>query len=384
MLKKNSANKINSMTGGISFETRTFEKDMDDYKFTPRFIVKAKALNNKSMTLAEIINEILMFTKFDEVERMQEVIREIKSRLEMQINSSGHIMASRRLESYFSPQGAYNELLGGISYFHFISGLEQTFDKNFSEIVERLKQTAYYIFNKNNAIFSFTAEKKSLNGANEIIGTIFDGMENLKKQADPISFNVQNLNEGLLTPSQIQYVAQGYNMNRKGYKYSGKLEVVSTVVRLDYLWNKVRVQGGAYGSMLNISRNGNVIFVSYRDPNLSETLDAYKGIPEYLQNFTADDRELTKYIIGTISKLDRHMTPEQKGEMGAARYLRKITNEMLQNERDEVLSTTVEDIKEHKALMNDILSENRICVLGGEAKIKSEKDKFDQLVEVFG
>jgi len=377
------ANWINSKTGGIMIETRSFEKDMDDYKFTPRLIIKGKAISDKTETLSEIINEIILFTKFDEKSRMLEVIREIKSRLDMQINSNGHIMASRRLESYFSPQGAYNELLGGISYYHFISALEKNFENNFDEIADRIKQTAYLIFNKNHAIMSITAEKKDVDASRNVFDIIFKNIENTHNRIEDITFNVQNLNEGLLTPSQIQYVAQGYNINRKGYKYSGKLEVLGTVVRLDYLWNKVRVQGGAYGSMMKISRNGNLVFVSYRDPNLSETLEAYKGIPSYLKGFEADDRELTKYIIGTISNLDRHLTPEQKGETAATRYISGISDSDIQKERDEVLSITVSDIKGHEKMMEDILSENRICVLGGEAKIRSEKDKFDQLIEVF-
>ena len=159
--------------------------------------------------------------------------------------------------------------------------------------------------------------------------------------------------------------------------------VLKTIASLDYLWNRVRVQGGAYGGFANIARSGNIVFVSYRDPNVKETLKAYDGICDYIQNFEASEREMTKYIIGTISDLDSPLTPSMKGERATAYYIRGITQEQRQKEREEVLSTNADDIKSFKALLSDIIKENYFCVIGNETKIKDNKDIFTSLVNVF-
>ena len=158
--------------------------------------------------------------------------------------------------------------------------------------------------------------------------------------------------------------------------------VLKTIASLDYLWNRVRVQGGAYGGFANLARSGNIVFVSYRDPNVQETLKAYDGICDYIGNFKASDREMTKYIIGTISELDSPLTPSMKGGV-LGYHIRGITEEQRQKEREEVLNTTSEDIKSFKALLNDIIKENYFCVLGNETKIKDNKEIFTNLVNVF-
>ena len=159
--------------------------------------------------------------------------------------------------------------------------------------------------------------------------------------------------------------------------------VLKTIASLDYLWNRVRVQGGAYGGFANLARSGNIVFVSYRDPNVKETLAAYDGICDYIGSFEASEREMTKYIIGTISELDSPLSPSMKGERATAYYIRGITESQRQVERDQVLSTKAEDIKSFKSLLDDIIKENCFCVLGNEIKLKESKDIFKSLVNVF-
>ena len=165
-------------------------------------------------------------------------------------------------------------------------------------------------------------------------------------------------------------------------KYSGTLQVLKSIARYDYLWNNIRVKGGAYGAMAGFERNGNLFFVSYRDPNLRETMKIYDEFEKYLNDFDVDNREMTKYIIGTMSGIDAPLTPSMKGERAVEYYVRNISFEDLQKERDEILKTNKEDIKALAKLVGESMRQNRYCTLGNEGKIKQNKELFDTLVNV--
>ncbi len=181
----------------------------------------------------------------------------------------------------------------------------------------------------------------------------------------------------------MQYVAQGYNFIKLGYPYSGKLQVLSTISRYSYLWNRVRVQGGAYGAFTGFEKNGNMFLVSYRDPNIRETFKVYDEMYEYLKNFHTDEREMSRYIIGTISRLDKPLTPFMKGERAIENYMRKITAEDLQREREEILDTSQRDMRELSEMMFELIKRQSYCVLGSEVKIKENRELFGSLIDVF-
>ena len=186
-----------------------------------------------------------------------------------------------------------------------------------------------------------------------------------------------------MTSSDVQYVAKAYNIKELGYKYTGSLQVLKTIIGFDYLWNKVRVQGGAYGAFASFQWGGNTVFTSYRDPNLLETLDAYDKAGNFVQNFNADIREMTKYIIGTVSELDSPLTPAMKGTVADEYYIRHIKQEDIQREREEILNTKVVDIKGLAPMISDAMKQNYFCVLGSEEKIKANKDTFGSIINIF-
>ena len=161
------------------------------------------------------------------------------------------------------------------------------------------------------------------------------------------------------------------------------MAVFSGIAGLDYLWNRIRVQGGAYGAFSAFSRSGNVFMGTYRDPNLSESLNAFDEMADYYRNFEADEKEMGKYIIGTISQLDSPLTPSMKGSIAATRYIGHISQDDIQQNRDEVLNTRAEHIKEIAEMVDKLMKENRYCVLGNENRIKAESNLFDELVKVF-
>jgi len=333
--------------------------------------------------LSNLIGEILGHTRFDDKKRLKEIIQEAKSRIEMSIYESGHLIAASRLLSYFSSIGRYTELLSGLSFYKFIAGVERDFDKKADELINRLYETARDLFREGQLRVSITAEKEDYEAFKKNFPVIIEHLGRGKSEEVSFSFSLGRKNEGLLTPAKVQYVAKGYNFKKLGYTYDGSLQVLRTITSMDYLWNRVRVQGGAYGSFARFARNGNMYFCSYRDPNLKETLSIYNHADEYLYSFEPDNREMTKYIIGTISKMDSPLTPSMKGEVATEHYFSNITQEDIQKTRDRVLHTWKSDIKRFAEMIRDVMAQDFYCVIGSDVKIKESKEIFQNLVSVF-
>lgn len=374
---------INIHTGGIGFDTQVFSHKDSDEIFYPRLVVKAKAMTIKVEKLFKLLSEIIGLTRFDETRRLLEIVQETKSRMEIAISEAGHMVSINRLFSYFSPLGKFLETLSGISYYKFITDLERNFEARKGEISQSLAEVARLVFNRKNLTISVTGTDEDYPVFQRYLSSFIPclGDVGLEKQRYEYDFAIRN--EGLLTPGKVQFVAKGYNFRRLGYSYSGTLEVLRTIASLDFLWSRIRVQGGAYGSFARFSRNGNMFFCSYRDPNLKETLEAYDDASHYISSFDPGERELKKYIIGTIGGLDSPLTPSMKGEVAAARYISGISHEEVQKRREEVLGTKKEDIRRCADMVRDAMKENYICVIGSEAKLRENKELFSILVPVF-
>lgn len=374
---------INIHTGGIDFANQAFALSGKDGAFVPKFVVKAKALVTKMPNLMQLLQELITETVFDDTKRLKEIIQEGRSRLEMGIYQQGHVMAISRLSSYFSPAGKYSELLTGIRFYKFLAGLERDFDNKKEDIVKGLQKVAKSIFQKSRLLTSITLSEDDLPVFVEHYTSFLKALSDIQTSDIPFTFEPSPENEALMTPGKVQYVAKGYSFIKMGYTYTGSLQVMRTIAGLDYLWNRIRVQGGAYGAFAQFTRSGVMVFASYRDPNLKETLSVYDQLAQYLETFDADTREITKYIIGTISRMDTPLTPPMQGERATANYLSGLTQADIQKERDEVLHATPEAIRALAPMVRDVLKNPYYCVLGSESKIIENKDLFKTLVTVF-
>ncbi len=377
------SNEINLNTGGINFSTRVYSEKDTDKNYHQKFVVNSKSLVDKAPQLFDLIGEIIGNTRFDNKDRLKEIIQEIKSRVENKIFNQGHSIAINRVLSYFSPVGQLSELTGGLSFYKFIAELEKNYDSQMDNIIDNLQKISAYIFNKNNLLISITSSEDDFTKIQQLIPGLYEIIG--EKQDEPVKYNFDfgPHNEGLMIPGNVQYVAKAHNFRKEGHDYTGGIAVLRTIINLDYLWNKIRVQGGAYGVFSSFAPSGNVFFCSYRDPNLKETLSVYDKATDYVANFNATDREMTKYIIGTISKLDSPMTPSMKGEQATSNYIKKITQEDIQRERDEVLNTRQHDIQQLADIIRAVMKENHFCVVGNEGKIRENKDIFNEISEVF-
>ena len=377
------SNLININTGGIYSKIETYSFKHSHKEYVPKFIIRGSALSSNISSLFDLLKELITETKLDEVNRIKELISETKSRLEMNIFDQGHVMAARRVSSYFSAVGKYMEITHGIEYYTFVSDLASKFNEDKEVVLENLLRVFKLIFNKNNLLISVTADKNDFETIRQDLVSLIEELPNDKLEEHTYSFELAPKNEGLLTPGNVQYVAKGYNFKDLGYEYSGNMQVLKTIVSLDYLWNKVRVAGGAYGALANFSKNGNLVFSSYRDPNLKETLNVYDNMFKYIKDLNIDEREMRKYIIGTISNMDTPLSPFMKGDRATTHYISGITLEERQSERNQVLSTTVDDIRKYSDLLNEAMKENYLCVLGNEDKIKENEKQFNSCIKVF-
>ena len=348
-----------------------------------KLIFKSNVLYSKVSYLSDLIKEIMLNTHFDQENRILEIIREMKSRMEMSISSSGHQVAFNRLSSYFTQKGYYEEQLKGLSFYEFICNIEKNFSKVKDDVIKNLQKTYEILNNKTRMSVGLTCEQEEYDAIKDSMLTIAENMKDLPYEKSNPVFKLEAKNEGLLAPFDVQYVAKGYNFKELGYEYSGSMSVLKNILSLDYLWNKVRVQNGAYGCFTDFSRSGTLFFVSYRDPNVGKTFETYDGAADYTQNLMVSKRDMVKYIIGTISKLDFPLTPLMEGERSQSMFMSGLTKENLQKERDEILNTTQEMIRDLAPVIEGCMAKNYICALGNHDKLEENKDVFDNLVEVF-
>ncbi len=369
------ANEINARTGGISFGLQSIATGNNTYKKC--FGIKSKYLDPECEFVIRMIKEIIFTSFIDDEKRLYEIILNQKSSLQAAIPAVGHISAAGRALSNVSMIDGWQEQISGISYYRFIEGLSLDFENKKADIIEKLKTLSEMIFRKENLIISVTAGEEGKDLLMKNIDKLTDGLSDKSLDTDGYTWDAKDLKEGIQTSGQVQFVASVGNFKKKGYDYIGTLRVLRTMLNYDFLWMNLRVNGGAYGCMSSFKRNGDCYLVSYRDPHLKNTLDVYKRLPEYAGDFEADERTMTKYIIGTVSELDTPMNAKSKGETSFASYFAGLTEADYQKERDEVLSTTPQRIRELKAMLEDTFDEKHMCVLGSEAAIKKHNDIFD-------
>lgn len=373
------ANTTNIYTGGISTGTASHPDIKDRNNFVFKFEVKLKVLEKNLDKALELMEQMLLTSDFTDTKRLGELVAQIKARLQANLSSSGHLVAAMRSMSSFSRYALYQDELKGIAFYRSICRIEKELSESPKSVSDKLAAIAKKLFARNRMLISFTGNNEAYGNAKPSLEKViagFDKMSTIGNQAE-VHFNTAK--EAFIDASQIQYVAKTGDFICEGYEYTGALRLLRIILSYDYLWINVRVKGGAYGCMNTFLRSGESYFVSYRDPNLSDTLDVYDRIPEYIKSFSPDERDMTKYIIGTFSALDTPMNPEAKGSRSLSAYLEGITYEQIQKERNEILNAQPEDIRRLADLVEAVLKKDSICVLGNENMIKESAGLFENV-----
>lgn len=369
----------NAYTGGMSFALNGYGKVNDTFSYLPALTIRAKALTSKTDKLMDLLGEVINHTLFTDTKRLKELILQEKSEWDMSAFSRGHTLVMTRLTSYFSKGGEFAEQ-SGLSYYYFLADLVKHFDENKDALEEKLAAISKKIFTRSGLFFETIGEEEEKKTVLANLPLVLDDMEEGEK-AEPhvYSFPPESRNEAFLTSGKVQYVAKGGNFKSHGFAYTGALRVMETILRYEYLWKKIRVLGGAYGAFTQFLRDGTAILCSYRDPNLSETIKAYEELPAYLESLTLSDREMTKYVIGTMAADEIQLTPSMKGERAMVHYLSGNTRESRMKIRDEIINCQVEDIRKLAPLVDSVMKDPYICVMGSEDRIQKDKDLFDTI-----
>lgn len=373
------ANATNIYTGGISTGTASHPDIKDRNNFVFKFEVKLKVLEKNLDKALELMEQMLLSSDFTDTKRLGELVAQIKARLQANLSSSGHLVAAMRSMSSFSRYALYQDELKGIAFYRSICRMEKELSESPKSVSDKLAAIAKKLFARNRMLISFTGNNEAYGNAKPSLEKViaeFNKMSAVGNQAE-VHFNTAK--EAFIDASQIQYVAKTGDFICEGYEYTGALRLLRIILSYDYLWINVRVKGGAYGCMNTFLRSGESYFVSYRDPNLSDTLDVYDRIPEYIKSFSPDERDMTKYIIGTFSALDTPMNQEAKGSRSLSAYLEGITYEQIQKERNEILNAQPEDIRRLADLVEAVLKKDSICVIGNENMIKESAGLFENV-----
>lgn len=373
------ANATNIYTGGISTGTASHPDIKDRNNFVFKFEVKLKVLEKNLDKALGLMEQMLLSSDFTDTKRLGEIVAQIKARLQANLSSSGHLVAAMRSMSSFSRYALYQDELKGIAFYRSICRIEKELSESPESVSDKLAAIAKKLFARNRMLISFTGNSEAYGNAKLSLEKVIAGFNKMSAIGNQTEVHFNTAKEAFIDASQIQYVAKTGDFICEGYEYTGALRLLRIILSYDYLWINVRVKGGAYGCMNTFLRSGESYFVSYRDPNLSETLDVYDRIPEYIKSFSPDERDMTKYIIGTFSALDTPMNPEAKGSRSMSAYLEGITYEQIQKERNEILNAQPEDIRRLAELVEAVLKKDSICVIGNENMIKESAGLFENV-----
>lgn len=374
-------NEINMHTGGIGTALELYNDvtNVREKAFKATFEIKGKALYPKLSRTFEMMGEILSASKLSDTKRIREILDMLKSRLLMKFQSSGHTTAALRALAYASPSAQLKDMTNGIAFYEKVNEILEHYEECREKLSEKLSELSKRIFRPDNLMVSYTAARTGLAGMEELLCGLKSKLYTETPEETACIIHCEKKNEGFKTASKVQYVARTGNFIDNGASYTGALQILKVILSYDYLWQNIRVKGGAYGCMSNFTRVGDGYFVSYRDPNLKRTNEVYEGVVDYLKGFTVSDRDMTKYIIGTMSNIDQPLTPAAKGERSMNLYMNKVSADMIREERNQILDATQEDIRSLSRVAEAILKAGQICVIGSEEKIEEDRELFDTI-----
>lgn len=376
-------NQINLTTGDMTAVTNQYVDSTNPEKCTVTFDIKTKVLAPNMEAAFGLMEEMLLRSKYVDEQRILEILSEAKSRVQAGMISGGHYVASSRALSYGFVSDMYGEILSGIPFFRLLCRLTEHFEEEKKDLIDKLECLTKMIFRKENLVVD-------LIGNDEMVPVFEQSVKKLKNMLFTDTVPVEHFipvpevkNEGFMCSSAIQYVCRAGNYRKNGLEYHGSLRALKVIMGYDYLWNQVRVKGGAYGCLCSFGLSGSAYFVSYRDPNLAETVDVFKKASEAIRTFEADERTMTQYVIGAFSEMDTPMTPATEGRRSMVAYFTKVSMEQIQKWRDELLETTVEDIRATADYIDSFMSDEFICVVGNTEKIRKEEKLFQITENLF-
>ncbi|WP_207264056.1 insulinase family protein [Desulfovibrio sp. Huiquan2017] len=330
-----------------------------------RLFLRTKATGDKIAPTLEIVTEILTSAKLDNKERISRIVAEARARAEQRLVPSGHMIVATRLRARTHAAHAMDEAMTGLTNLFFLRDLERRIEDDFRKVAKDLERFRKLLLNRGTLILNATMDAGLFARAESELGAVVEALPGGDPVAAPRVIPALPDREGLAIPAQVNYVGKGCGLTEHGIVLTGAAQVVNKLVRTGYLWEKVRVQGGAYGAFCIMDRlAGALAFVSYRDPNVAETVKAFDGLADYLETVRVDGDELEKSIIGAIGEIDAYQLPDAKGFTALGRYLTNQDEGYLQAVREQALAASEQDFRELAQAVRVVAENGHVCVLG--------------------
>ena len=356
-------------------------EDKDQLRFT--FTVSGKTLDPQLEDLTKLLEEILLHSRFDEGARIRELLTRTRAGLEQAIVNSGQSYGMMRAGSYIRRETWIREQMGGIAYYQWLEDLLHNWDENVPVLQEKVAELARKIFTRDQFVSQMTADESMLGEAVQVLDRFVASFPEDAYPQDDHPFEPDIRNEGIMTGSNVQYVCQVADYEAFGEEYHGSMAVASTFLSRDYMHNQIRAQGGAYGAGIRMSTDGSLGAYSYRDPQITRTLDVYKKLADQLADNELTEEERTVYIIGSMGSFDPPRTPQSEGSGDLSAYITGRTYEQRQAWLEQALATTNEDLAALGEILRKGFNEGPVyCVVGASAKIREEEQLFGTLVQL--
>jgi Zn-dependent M16 (insulinase) family peptidase len=366
--------RIGKSTGGITSSAVTATA-FGSRESVAKLFLRGKATVAQSTELLNILKDVLLSANFDNKDRLKQIVLEEKAGLESALVPSGHIYVNQRLRAQFGEAGWAKDQMSGIGHLFALRELSTEIDKKWKSVLQKLEMIREALISRNALLVNVTVDATNWNTIKPQLESFLSSLPSKEVTLAPFGIQPEQKKEGLTIPAQVNYVGKGANLYDLGYEYDGSAEVINGYLRMAYLWEKIRVQGGAYGAFSVFDdASGVFTFLSYRDPNVAATIDSYDKAAAFLKSLDSsrlNDNELTKAIIGTIGDLDAYQLPDAKGYTSMLRYLTNRTDELRQEIRDEVLSTNGEDFIAFGEVLEKLAQSNAVTVLGSQSAIES-------------
>ena len=365
---------VNGKLGSLSFFADIYEGDDEARSLTPKLVVGASALSENVEAAGELPLEIMLETDFSDSGKIKDVLQQRRIGMEQGFAAAGHAAAMARVASYYLPAGVIREQLGGIDFYRFLKDLLAHYDERADELAERLSDLAQRLFVDDGCTVSFTGSDDDFWRfwkAGAVTGRA-GSPERPLAVPDPVVRN-----EAFIVPSDVCYAAQGFDRRADGAPYTGAWQVAARALSYDYLWNEVRVKGGAYGAGFGAARTGNLRFYSYRDPHLDETLARFAESAAWLASFEPRAEEMEGYVVATVAGFDaplkaRMLVRRQDGDWFAGR-----TPETRRATRGEMLSASPEELRSLAEPLARAIERNAVCAFGGRDIVEGSGAGFD-------
>ncbi len=370
---------INLRTGGMAVIPSTYPYLKSDGDFDQELEVRTKVFEKNISDFVELAEEILFTSDFSDDKRLREILRMIKSRMQTSLVAAGNATASQRALSYISEAHYYGEKLHGVDFYRFIDDLEKNFETKVKSLKSGLQETLDILLHRDNLMLDVTGSEEMAESFGRCAESLIGKLSDEKSGVTDFDFELVKKNEGYRTASQVQFVAKAGSFKKHGLPYRGELKVLRVIMGYDYLWNNIRVLGGAYGCGSAFMRNGVAYFSTYRDPHLKNSISVFSKASDYIRKFDASDRDMTKFIIGTISDMDTPLTPKAEGVRSLGAYMMGLTFEDVQKERDDVLSCSKTKIRKLADYIDAVISDEILVVVGSESKIDLNRDIFGKV-----